>query len=543
MIRKRTIAALLCIAFSTAVSAFGVSYHLDSKGGDDGNDGLSPRTAWKTLHRASRAEFAPGDRLLLRRNRVFEGQLELSIQGSAQQPIVVDAYGDGTASLPVIDAKGYRAGIFLANCSYLEIGNVEITADGGAVKEEAARTRRYGVYATADGKRRLAHIHLKNLYIHDIFATEQKGELRTRGKNASSNMGMGVMFQSFQEGTFVDILVEDCRIERTGHTGIILRGSGAASAPPIHDVRVLGNRLKMIGGPGIQPSRVTDMIVRRNVVDHSGASSDPRMHGRGSGIWPWSSRNVLIENNRFMHARGRADSCGVHIDFNCRDVVVQYNLSVDNEGGFVEVLGNNHNCAYRYNISINDGFRTKGLNGASHEGKILWLSGYVGRQNPPEGPFNTYIYNNTIYVKPKSRSCFWLQPTADGVLIANNIFHILGDTRNAARTRKDRKSAVTGPQRIVFKNNLYVRESTLPADLPVRDSRPLAGDAGFTNPGGFEPEDFTPRNAAIVRDKGIPIEKLPDDEVGLRIGLKVEKDFFGNPVDHCPDMGAIEMQD
>ena len=35
----------------------------------------------------------------------------------------------------------------------------------------------------------------------------------------------------------------------------------------------------------------------------------------------------------------------------------QYNYSYNNEGGFAEVLGDNINCGYRYNISVNDGYR------------------------------------------------------------------------------------------------------------------------------------------------------------------------------------------
>ena len=35
----------------------------------------------------------------------------------------------------------------------------------------------------------------------------------------------------------------------------------------------------------------------------------------------------------------------------------QYNYSEDSEGGFCEILGDNHNVAYRFNVSVNDGFR------------------------------------------------------------------------------------------------------------------------------------------------------------------------------------------
>jgi hypothetical protein len=300
--------------------------------------------------------------------------------------------------------------------------------------------------------------------------------------------------------------------------------------------------MKDIGGPAIQPSLVEDLVVRGNVVDGSGSSLDSRMHGRGSGIWPWTCNRVLIEKNTFMHARGKADSCGIHIDFNCRDVVVQYNLSIDNEGGFIEILGNNHNCAYRYNISINDGARVKGRNGAHQEGKVLWTSGYVGRGRTKAGPFNSYIYNNTIYAGPDSRSCFSVSSTTEGLLIANNIFHLLGTTQNVLGDqdkRVDRLAA--GIPRALMRNNVYSRTSLLPVGFPLADENLFIGDPQFRKSGGFEPEDYIPRNSSLIRDRGITIPMIEGDAAGLRLGLEVPHDFFGNPIMGNPDIGAIEI--
>ena len=55
----------------------------------------------------------------------------------------------------------------------------------------------------------------------------------------------------------------------------------------------------------------------------------------------------------------------MHIDFNCSHVVVQYNLSTNNSCVFCERLGNNFNNAYRYNISVNGGYKVKGIDGKS----------------------------------------------------------------------------------------------------------------------------------------------------------------------------------
>jgi hypothetical protein len=287
---------------------------------------------------------------------------------------------------------------------------------------------------------------------------------------------------------------------------------------------------------------VDDLVVRGNTVDGSGSDMDPRMHMRGSGIWPWGCNRVLIEKNTFMHARGKADSCGIHIDFNCRDVIVQYNLSIDNVGGFVEILGNNHNCAYRYNISINDGARKKGDRGAHQEGKILWTSGYVGSKKEKKGPYNSYIYNNTIYVGPNSRSCFSISSTTEGLLIANNIFHILGKTENVLGdqdARIDKTAASITRSRM--QNNVYYKATVLPENMPLKEQNMIVGDPRFQKAGGLDPKDYIPRNTALIKDRGIVIPLIEGDTIGLSAGLDVAGDFFGNPIIGKPDIGAIEL--
>jgi hypothetical protein len=69
----------------------------------------------------------------------------------------------------------------------------------------------------------------------------------------------------------------------------------------------------------------------------------------------------------------------------------------------------------------------------------------------------------------------------------------------------------------------------------------IIGDVLFSKPGGTNAADYIPRNVTIVKDQGIEIPMLEGDANGLKIGLKVSKDFFGNPIVGKPDIGAIEI--
>lgn len=505
-------------------------YYIDSENGSDDNVGKSEGSAWKSLLKASTVDFAAGDQILLKAGQTHLGKLELiGVEGTEASPIVIASYGDGED--PLIDAAGYLAGVHLRDAKHVLVKDLEITADGGVTVDGGSRTVRYGVYVdVSDDQQTFTGIEIRDLYIHDIFPERDREH---EGRNPTTYVGTGISLRGGL-AECSDVLVENCRIEETGFKAIELFR--------LSDAEVLGNQMKNIGGPAIQPGRVNDLLVRGNVVDGSGAYTDSRMHGRGSGIWPWTSNRVLIERNKFMHARGRGDTCGVHIDFNCSDVVVQYNLSWDNEGGFLEILGNNWNCAYRYNVSINDGARVNGEGGATQWGHTLWLSSYTGTGNVRTGPFNTYIYNNTIYTKADIVAKFDFSRTSDGVLIANNIFHIEGDTANVYTNWEDSQEPQGAvPQNYVWKNNLYLKSDALPGDLPVTDSQPLVGDSAFFEAGSFAAEGYIPTAIEMVENRGIPIVKLDGDAIGLRIGLAVTEDYLGNPIVGLPDLGAFEV--
>ncbi len=124
----------------------------------------------------------------------------------------------------------------------------------------------------------------------------------------------------------------------------------------------------------------------------------------------------------------------------------------------------------------------------------------------------------------------------------NNVFHIMGKTEDVIGDQNSKTYRhAGGVQRVRMENNLYYSDSVLPESLPFSDSNGMVGDPRFKKPGGLETKDYIPRNTALVKDKGRVISRLEGDEVGLRIGLEVKEDFFGNPIVGKPDIGAVEV--
>ena len=166
----------------------------------------------------------------------------------------------------------------------------------------------------------------------------------------------------------------------------------------------------------------------------------------------------------------------------------------------------------------------------------------------PKGPFDIYIYNNTVFVREDLPARFAVVGTADGVLVANNIFYLTGGTEDVhgdqdtmAKWEVRANAMNRDPQRVFFENNLYPRKKIIPKTLKLQDDDPVIGDPEFRNPGGFRPEDYIPENKALIQNKGIKIRELRSSHVDSSFDLEVEVDFFGNPIRGKPDLGAIEL--
>lgn len=485
-----------------------------------------------------------GDTIFLSAISPIVGSIVLKNVVPVEGCVVITSYDTAPAR---IDAAGEAEGILLENCSNILVSNISISGNGRGDKKKlddpaVSKKMRCGILVQATTPGTYSNIQLSNITISDIFF-EELGFIRdaneVRTANGTQAYGWGIRFiNSLEDAHLNRIRVSGCHINNVSHTGIKFSGK----KENIKEIEVCYNKVTYAGGPGMQMSGVAGAHIHHNTIDHSGAADDTRKWGRGSGYWCWGSRDIVLEHNNLLNANGPGDSSGAHIDYNCSDIIYQYNFSANNAGGFCEILGNNHNCVYRYNISVNDGWRKKDENGAFHEGKVLWMSGYIGEKRR-HGPYNSYVYNNTICVTDYEDVRIAIGNTTNGLLLANNIFYfkksypVLGDQFNPEKKQKGVMA-----RNITFQNNLFLQKETWNEQIPIQGTGCSFGNPEFTNIQGKTPIEFTPRNRQLIENKGMVIQKLPTDTIGIRRGLSVTHDILGNPIKDNPDMGAIELK-
>jgi hypothetical protein len=494
-VRVRAIWIIIALSFfAVAVfSATAAGYYVDSETGDDSHTGTSPSQAWKTLERCNANVFQPGDNLLFKAGLRFSGQLAPQGSGATVDdkvvPIAVGKYGEGP--LPRIDGEGkFLDTLLVRNAEFWEISDLEITNLG--TNRAPWRT---GVRVVSDGYGAMRHIHLRNLFVHDV-----NGDLH------KDREGCGIFFETRggNRSHFDDLLIENCRVIRTDRNGICQRnGSRTRSL----NVVIRGNVLEDIGGDGIKLWGSNGGIIESNVV----RGGRMRCEDYAAGIWPFDCDDTLIQFNEVSGMRGTKDGQGFDSDYLCRRSLFQYNYSHDNEGGFVLICtpGNSYNedTVIRYNISQNDG-----INSA----RVFQFGG---------GAKNTRVYNNTIYIGPKQDLPLlsfndWDGGNASDTCFYNNIFYVDGRV-----TYKFDKSANN-----VFENNVFFGNHVgLPQDAHAATNKPAlvkpgSGGDGFASLGGYK---FRDANACLP---------------GKFIAENGGHDFFGKtvPADQSPCIGAVQ---
>ncbi len=496
-------------------------YYVDSTNGSDDNNGFLEGAAWQSIGKVNQSTFLPGDEILFKSGQEFFGKLIPPSSGDSSNLIIFGKYGGNER--PTINGKNYKMCIDASAKEYIEFKDLILKNDASeddATIEAGADEKRFGFYASVGFSGIKRNITLNNIKAYKIYPTNASGT-----ENSDSYKGYGFQFTStgLGENYYDGITIKNCEITDIGYVGISINKWIPDTNPPTaqyqQNVDINNNNLHHIGGSGMVFFNVQNFLIENNVVTYTGDHSlNSKQHGRGSGFWSVRSKDGVLQHNEFSHARGAADSCGAHIDIENDNVIVQYNVSYDNAGGFAEFMGANTNCIYRYNVSINDGFRVKWSNGATlqsnpemytasgekntQEGKIIWLSDFTGFDGQTNiGSKNNQVYNNTIYIGQDTNgdditSLIRFENDTDSNEVKNNIFYVESES-----TLNFTKSSTAGTNN-VFSNNLYSNfgpsNSFFVGTSDLTNSDPL-----FVNRGGVTTADYKLTLGSPAIDAGV----------------------------------------
>ena len=413
------------------VSPGDTDYYVSASEGDDGNDGLSPETAWRSLAKVNASVFAPGDRILLKGGDRWEGTtLHPQGSGAPGEPITLGRYGDGDAK-PFVNAqddvltmdtftlvKGedshltdftqqYYASVYLENQEYWVVRDLEVSNhSAGFTDPNGDGKLRNGIMIMNDDGGTLHSVHVLDCDVHDVLGS--KSEKAYWG-------GAGITYTVMLKGpeatvpsNYDDILIEGNYVRNTNRQGIVTNSRqnlrpdidhlgdlanaierGLSPWYPSTNVVIRDNYVKDVAGDGILPQVSEGALVEYNTVD----GFNQRSGGASVGIWAWNADDTVFQFNESFGGRTTQDGQGYDVDYGQTGTVYQYNYSHDNEGGFLLICSpgqgsdpsapgsgvRTQDAVIRYNISQND------------RNRIFMFSGYSD---------GSLIYNNTLYQGP-----------------------------------------------------------------------------------------------------------------------------------------------
>jgi len=513
----RMVGVLCCFVFLLcSLSAAAKVYYVDSEKGNDGNTGHSPAAAFQSLIKINGLSLHPGDHILFRCGTSYNGQLKISGVGVPGNLLVFGSFGKGAK--PVINGEGkFKAAVLLYNSAYVLVENLEITNKGTGI--EAGRM---GLHILLDNFGIAKETTLRNLYIHDVNGSNVKKDGGGAGIHWT-NQGKE------KPSAFDGLLIEKCLLERTDRNGITSSGYWSRQNWfPSYHVVIKNNRLNDIGGDGIVPIGCDGALIEHNVVTRAGqrfAEGDA-----AAGIWPWSCDRTIIQYNEVSYTAGPWDAQGFDSDWNCRNTIIQYNYSHNNMGGFLLVCDDggvrmpssigNIGTVVRYNISINDGYRTTGKSAGFSP--VIHITGPVK---------NTKIYNNLIFIPARNSAGMdstlvemgtW-KGFADSTLVANNIFYVAGKAGHH----------LAGSTRNSFMSNVYAGSD---------QNKGLPGEAIYVDPGFIklpskDPDGFKELKSFMLK-AGSALKAA-----GISVITTSTTDFFGNqvPAGTKPTIGVHQL--
>jgi hypothetical protein len=475
------------------------TFYLDCNGGNDGNAGTTPSTAWKSLAKANATTFAPGDSLLLFTGCSWTGTLHPGGSGTAANVITLDQFGTG--AMPRIDGgAAVTATVELSGQQYWDINNLEITNAGAAGLHR-------GVLIIATGTSH--HIHLVGLNIHDV-----SGQL---GADNTSKATGGIGFESHggAGAKFDDVLVENCTVTHVDDVGLYTTSdsgtnprAGSFATAAWTNVIIRGNHFTNIGKNTIIVRAANAPLIESNVIN----GSSTRLHG--NAIFTIGTLNAVMQFNEVFGTAPNftgLEGAAFDPDGDSQSTLVQYNYTHNNGGGLANPNdipgGFSDGTIIRYNISQDDVHRVIEFSGACT---------------------NTQIYNNTIYIGAGlSPSIFGGHAfggtggLASNTTYSNNIIYNVGNgTYN-----------VTGLANNVFNSNLFFGNH--PASEPA-DPHKITADPMLVSPGSG--------GVGINTVDGYHLKAgSPAAGSGAVIANNGGRDFFGTALPSgAPDRGAAQ---
>src|SRR5699024_2650360 len=290
----------------------GTRYFVDCSAPEEGTG--EQDSPFADLEAINAVELDPGDQVLFRRGATCTGMFQPQGSGTAEAPVVVDAYDAEADALARIDAAGEPQAVYLYNVEHYEVRNLELTNFTDDEGDFASGSVRRGLTVAIEDIGVGQGYTITDLYIHTV-----------RGENKKDNGGSGgiqlEVHGSQTPTTYRDVETAHTTVRATNRSGINMSttwwGRPEVQSPDgnyyawdpmyIHD-----NFVTDVGGDGIVLQYASGSRVEHNTVEDVANTKDGQsMNGANAAVWPWNADDVSFRYNHvFGTVRGEDNNDG-----------------------------------------------------------------------------------------------------------------------------------------------------------------------------------------------------------------------------------------
>ena len=505
------------------------TFYVDSKAGNDNNDGTSAATAWKTLGKVNSHYYQPGDKILFKSGCAFTGTLNISGYGTSNDRLTISTYGGSARA--IINARGAVEAVMRASIEYATVENLEITGKSATI----------GLQIGAGHGGANKGILVQNCYIHDVNTNDDKFGYTNAGINFNSTGTEPTWFEG--------LLVRNNTIKNVARVGIYMTGAwgdrpgcsyGASGSLyksdtngwwPNTNCSISNNNLFDVHGDAILVIGGKNITIEKNFVNNAFCIPSTKYNyiksmgwnTASAAVWVANTNNVIMQNNDVGYTQLPAnfgDGEGFDIDGANKNCTVQYNFSHNNAGGFLlmcefgESLSFTRNSSHyvRFNLSLNDAQAGHGV--------------FVATAT--EAQMN--IYNNTIVQVSSNAHLFTNWGTIKNMLFQNNIFY-----GTAAGTFNSGMMSASCSN-IRFDNNVFWGGSGNVSKSGVSMTNKKSQDPNFKN-GNFSAAKQETSKMADALNAFTPQAKISG---ATSIGNHGGKDIKGNSISSTNFYGCVK---
>ena len=518
-------------------------YYLSSSTGNDNNNG-SQTQPWKTLSKLSNTTLGPGDTVYFKKGDTFRGHYVVNGSGTEGNLITFTSYGSGNQ--PIISGSShddgggdYREAILVTNHDNMVFDGLEIQNHRTISRSGVGDLVSFGIRIEVSGSNiDLNNFSFRNMTFKNVYALYW---VDPADQNAFNDFEVsGLTFISSWGGIINNVIVEESYFTDLQRIGVHIKNTmGKTSTKRNTNFVFRNNEFFQIGGTCVLPIRTENCLIENNIFNQPGAKTNDKMIGRGSAVWNWYSINTIVQYNQAINAKGILDSHGIHVDHSNVDTFIQYNYMQDCEGGFVEILGGNQRAVYRFNISVNDGWRVN-PNWVNSD-HTIWLNDKIGGQSGHPS-YESYIYNNTVVINKSGNDAFDTAIDINGqnTRIFNNIFYAVNGSGIG-----NQQGNYSDPN-LMMTNNLFfgdIRNNFKTIDANRIEVNPVFYNEQSGDQYGFQIDASSQAidaGAAYTGNYAHPAIPVDASTIFANLEEYPTVDFFGNSLsgDSTPNIGA-----